>query len=276
MMKFKTFAIDVDSCSGCGLCVVACKDEHVGSTHAPWAAAQPAVDHFWMRLEYRETGTIPHVSVAHFPVMCQHCTNAPCIAVCDEGAIKRRDDGLVWIDPELCTGCGDCHTACPYGVIYRNEADGIAQKCTGCAHRVDQGLEPRCVEICPHDAVIFGHESTLTIGNGDLEELHPEFGTQPLVKWKGLPTRSVSGLVVDRVAGDVVPDATVTVVDLVSGQVSETSTDAFGDFNVSTLSEHHSYRITVGKDGFDDVRIVLGATSEEYLGEIELQQESTP
>lgn len=274
-MTLKSFAIDVDSCSGCGLCVVACKDEHAGSSYLPWTKSQPAVDHFWMRLESQETGSIPRVSVSHLPIMCQHCTNAPCIKVCSEGAIKRRDDGLVWIDQELCTGCGDCQTACPYGVIYANEEHGVAQKCTGCAHRVDEGLDPRCVDICPHEAISFGDADQVAASDDTLEVFHPEFNTLPLVKWKGLPKRNVSGIVIDPTADEVVPFATVTIDDLNYDEVITTSTDEYGDFDVRTLVPGRSYRISIGKEGFRGARVVLGPTSVENVGEIELLPESS-
>lgn len=273
-MTLKSFAIDVESCSGCGLCVVACKDEHVGSSYAPWTESQPAVGHFWMRLESQETGSIPRVSVSHLPIMCQHCTNAPCIPACSEGAIKRRDDGLVWIDPELCNGCGDCQVACPYDAIYINEESCSAQKCTGCAHRVDDGLDPRCVDICPHEAITFGDIDEPALSDDALEVFHPEFNAQPLVKWKGLPKRNVSGIVIDTGAAEVVPFATVTIDDLNFGDVIVTSTDEFGDFKVRTLVEGRSYRITIRKDGFTDARLVLGPSSDENVGEIELLPES--
>lgn len=273
-MTLKSFAIDVDNCSGCGLCVVACKDEHVGSTYVPWTKSQPAVDHFWMRLETQETGSVPRVSVSHLPIMCQHCTNAPCVKACPEGAIKRRDDGLVWIDPDLCTGCGDCQTACPYDVIYTNEESGCAQKCTGCAHRVDEGLDPRCVDICPHEAITFGDVDEPVFGGSELEVFHPEFNTQPLVKWKGLPKRNVSGVVIDTEAAEVVPFATVTIDDLNLDEVIETRTDEYGDFKVRTLVPGRSYRITIHKDGFADARLVLGPSSVENVGEVELLPES--
>ena len=152
-MGKKSFLIDVDKCSGCSLCIIACKDEHVGNSYAPWTAPQPDTGHFWIDVIPVERGKTPRVKMSYLPVLCQHCENAPCIKACPEDAIKRRADGLVWIDPAVCNNCGLCQEACPYDVIYMNEDLGIAQKCTGCAHRVDEGLLPRCAEVCPHDAI---------------------------------------------------------------------------------------------------------------------------
>lgn len=272
-MSVKSFLVDVDKCSGCGLCVVACKDEHVGSSYEPWTHPQPATDHFWMRLQSRESGSVPKVAVAHLPIMCQHCTNAPCIKACPENAIKRRDDGLVWIDPELCTGCGDCQTACPYDVIYMNEESSIAQKCTGCAHRVDEGLEPRCVDICPHEALTFGDSESrsMTAALADAEVFHPEYNTSPLVLWKALPARHVSGMVIDRTTNEVVPDADVTVTDLFYDESVTAATDEFGDFWVRSLATERNYLVKVSKPGYAPVQRVFEAKSTENLGEIELE-----
>ena len=99
------------------------------------------------------------MKISYLPTPCMHCANAPCISNCKDEAIYRREDGLVIIDPQKCTGCGDCVDACPYGAIYFNEELSIAQKCTGCAHLIDQGWkEPRCADACPTGAIRFGEE----------------------------------------------------------------------------------------------------------------------
>ena len=102
-------------------------------------------------------GTVPKVKVAYRPHLCMHCGEAPCMDACPvEGAMYRREDGLVIIDPVKCTGCRNCVDACPYKVIYFNEGLNIAQKCTGCAHLLDEGWkEPRCVDACPTLAIRF-------------------------------------------------------------------------------------------------------------------------
>ena len=155
-MGTKKFLIDAEKCTSCQLCVIACKDEHVGADYLPWTKAQPSTGQFWVDVHGMERGRIPRVKVSYLPLLCQHCTNAACVTACPENAIKRRDDGLVWIDQEACTGCGLCQEACPYDVIYMNADLGVAQKCTGCAHRVDAGMLPRCAEVCPHDVILFG------------------------------------------------------------------------------------------------------------------------
>jgi NAD-dependent dihydropyrimidine dehydrogenase PreA subunit len=113
--------------------------------------------------------------------MCGHCDDAPCLAACPvDGAIIKREDGLVLIDPQKCTGCRDCADACPDKVIYFNEDLNIAQKCTGCAHLLDDGWkEPRCVDACPTEALKFGEESELKELIGKAEVLSPESGAKP-------------------------------------------------------------------------------------------------
>ena len=98
---------------------------------------------------------MPKVKMHYQPVLCMHCDNAPCMAACPvEGAIYRRKDGLVIIDPVKCTGCKNCVDACPYKTIYFNEDLNIAQKCTGCAHLLDSGLEGAPVCGCLPDGNI--------------------------------------------------------------------------------------------------------------------------
>jgi len=274
-MSLKSFIVDVEKCSGCGLCVVACKDEHVGSSYEPWTKPQPAMGHFWMSLTSQETGKTPKVSVSYMPIMCQHCANAPCIKVCAENAINRRDDGLVWIDQDLCTGSGFCQEACPYDVIYMNAEIGVAQKCAGCAHRVDEGLLPRCVDICPHEAILFGDETGEVMiaagaNEGPLEVYHPEFNADPRILWKGLPRRSVSGTVIDRDTNDVIQGVDVAVRDLFYDQLVSTATDAFGDFWLRHLESDRKYQLTVQKVGYREQVRVLSTDSDRDLGEVVL------
>jgi Fe-S-cluster-containing dehydrogenase component len=123
---------------------------------------------------------------------CMHCRDARCIASCGPGAIYRRDDGLVVIDPVKCTGCMACLDVCPYGSIYFNRDLGLAQKCTGCAHLLDGGWkEPRCADVCPTGAISFGEEKDLKTLIKGADVLLPR-GEPPLpacssTRWKTRP-----------------------------------------------------------------------------------------
>ena len=156
------FAIDVARCCGCYNCQLACKDEHVDNDWTPYAKPQPETGQFWLKVEEHVCGTIPKVKMHYIPRLCNHCEKPACIGACTEGAISKRDDGLVLIEPEKCTGCKACVPVCPYDAIYFNDSLGLAQKCTGCAHLLDNGYKvPRCVEACPTDAMRFGEEKDL-------------------------------------------------------------------------------------------------------------------
>lgn len=269
----RNFVVDVDRCTACQLCVIACKDEHVGQSHQPWAQPQPDTGHFWIRIDTLERGHTPRVQVTHLPIHCQHCANAPCLRACPRGAIKRRDDGLVWIDATQCDGCGLCQQACPYDVIYLNPELNIAQKCTGCAHRIDQGHLPRCVDICPHEAITYGDVSGVASASFDV--LRPEHGAEPTVYWRNLPKPWIAGTLIDRGRDEVIADATVIAVDLVESRSITIRTDAFGDFRIAGLSSGRKYRLEIYKDGYQPFRTVATTDGDQDLGEIALNPEST-
>jgi molybdopterin-containing oxidoreductase family iron-sulfur binding subunit len=191
--------IDLARCVGCNACTVACKIEN---------GTPP--DHYWARVYTEETGTFPAVKTTYVPALCNHCADAPCVKVCPTGASHQRDDGIVLVDQDKCIGCRACMLACPYSnrfylrkgeleTGYHGErtafedakwqwfTEGTVTKCTFCAHRVDDGLEPACVVTCPTDARIFGdlddpqsRPSTLIRERNGLQPL-AELGTNPSV-----------------------------------------------------------------------------------------------
>lgn len=271
----KTFLMDAEKCTGCSLCIIACKDEHVYSSYAPWTKPQAETGHFWMDVKPVERGSVPRVRMNYLPLLCQHCANAPCMKVCEHDAVKRRDDGLVWIDPAICTGCGDCQEACPYDVIYINEELNLAQKCTGCAHLVDAGLQPRCVDICPHGAILFGDAKTLlkqAKGDKPHEAYHAEYQTEPLVRWNGLPKPRVAGAVIDVASDEVITDATITARDLIKDTSVTVQSDAFGEFWIRDLATARKYRIEITKKGYQDFHAILTINGDQDLGTVFLQR----
>ncbi len=240
-MSKKVFLIDVAKCNGCLTCQVACKDEHVGNDWTPIAKSQPETGHFWLKLEQEVRGTVPKVKVAYRPHLCMHCDEAPCMAACAvEGALYKRKDGLVIIGPEKCTGCRNCVDACPYKTIFFNEELNIAQKCTGCAHLLDEGWkEPRCVDACPTLTIRWLDEKQARkeITGSDVWKSELKDQVKPRVYYKNLPGRFIAGTVYDPQEKEVIIGAGCTLTEIGSGKKFTTETDNFGDFWFEGLKE---------------------------------------
>ncbi|MCX7911524.1 MAG: 4Fe-4S dicluster domain-containing protein [Dehalococcoidales bacterium] len=246
----KAFVIDVGICNGCYACQIACKDEHVGNDWTPYAKPQPDTGQFWMRLTEHIRGTVPKVKMHYIPILCQHCREAPCIKSCPINAIYRRDDGIVIIDPQKCTGCKSCVDSCPYDAIFFNEDLNIAQKCTGCTHLLDSGewKVPRCVDVCPTEAIKFGEEEELKDLIAKAEVLKPERGCKPRVYYLRIPKKFIAGTVYDPVEKEVVIGAKCTLTDS-KGRSRTATTDGFGDFWFEGL-EVGTYNLKIEAKGF--------------------------
>jgi molybdopterin-containing oxidoreductase family iron-sulfur binding subunit len=162
--------IDRRKCFGCQGCTVACKQAN---------ATLPGT--FYTKVYTEEHGKYPNSRLSFFPVICNHCDNAPCVEVCPTKASKKLPDGTVQVTADECIGCQLCMEACPYEARYYNDPDGpktywegkepdtyeerrfgehkleTVGKCTFCARRRAEGLPPACVETCPAVARIFGN-----------------------------------------------------------------------------------------------------------------------
>jgi Fe-S-cluster-containing dehydrogenase component len=267
--------VDVTRCNGCYNCFLVCKDEHCGTAHPGYSAPQPMTGHDWMRIVHKERGQFPKVKADYTAVPCMHCDNAACVEASKDGAVYRRDDGIVIIDPVKAAGQKDIVVTCPYRRICWNEAEQVAQKCTMCAHLLDQGWkEPRCVEACPTAALVFGDlddpESTISkiMASSPTEMLHPEYGMGDKVRFIGLPKNFVAGSVV---FGDIDECAMgVTVVLEGEGQTKTATTDRFGDFEFEDLPTSKEYTVTVSAPGRADRRFEVKTNTSIYLGDIVL------
>jgi Fe-S-cluster-containing dehydrogenase component len=247
-----TLLINAERCIRCGNCTTVCRDEHVDNDWRPIAAAQGGGS-AWIRIEEREVSSNTRVKTVRTPRTCVHCGNAACMAVCPVGAIERRADGIVLISPDVCTGCQDCVAACVYGSIFFNAEANICQKCTLCAHLLDEGWEqPRCVAACPTDALSFVDAAKLTAARltAPLELLYPERDDEPLVAYINLPKPFVGGCVVSSRCGTPLRRVRVVATHQVSGWRTKGYTDAFGSFKLARL-EPGQYTLSFEAEGFD-------------------------
>ena len=170
------FIIDNRKCIGCHACTVACKSEH---------DVPVGVNRTWVKQV--EKGEYPHTQRLFSVMRCNHCTDAPCVTICPVEALHKREDGIVDFDSDRCIGCKACMQACPYDALYIDPETHTAAKCNYCAHRVDIGLEPACVNVCPEHAIISGDmedptsEIAITLSQQQVTVRKPEKGTQPNV-----------------------------------------------------------------------------------------------
>ena len=273
--------IDINKCTGCYNCFLACRDEFFGNDYPPYSLSQPMTGHFWMRIIEKERGKFPHVKVAYTPLLCMQCENAPCIEASLNGAVYRRADGIVIIDPEKAKGQKQIVDACPYRVIYWNEEKNLPQKCTFCAHLLDKGWkEPRCVEACPTKALVFGDvndpnseiSKIIAAAKGKLEVLHPEYGLMPNVKYIGIPKRFVAGEVVFRDKKDECAVGVKVTLSSKGNADKVTKTDNYGDFEFEGLDADKDYTVSIEHSGYSAKKVKVKTNIDTYLGEILLSK----
>ncbi len=269
--------IDVTKCSGCYNCFLACRDEYYDNDYPTYSAAQPLNDQFWMQIREVERGTYPKPKVAYIPTPCMHCAQAPCMEVAKNDAVYRRADGIVLIDPEKAQGQRAIVNACPYRVIFWNTEKQLPQKCSLCAHRLDEGeKQPRCVESCPTGALVFGDlddpgsDIAKLAAVSKVEEMHPEYNTRPLIGYIGLPRRFVAGeIVLQDNPGECAQGVSVTLEG--AGMKIETKTDMFGDFEFEGLPKNQDYQVNIALGGYVPRQMTLTTRKDVNLGEIVLE-----
>jgi len=186
------FIIDNRKCIGCHACTVACKSEH---------QVPLGVYRTWVK--YIDKGEFPNARRYFTVLRCNHCDDAPCVEICPVQALFVRDDGIVDFDNRRCIGCKSCMQACPYEALYIDPDTSTAAKCNYCAHRVEMGLQPACVIVCPEQAIIAGD---LDDPNAEIARLlaryptvvrKPEKDTRPKLFYIEADESSVSPLAVE-------------------------------------------------------------------------------
>jgi Fe-S-cluster-containing dehydrogenase component len=278
-MKKWNMIIDVAECTNCNLCTLAAMDEYVGNDWPGYSAPMPKHGHKWINILQKERGQMPMIDIAYVPTMCNHCDDAPCIKADKQGAIKKRPDGIVLIDPAKAKGRKDLVDACPYGHIWWNEELQLPQAWTFDAHLIDQGWQQtRGQQSCPTGAMraisVEDEEMARIAREQNLEVMKPELNSRPRVYYRNLWRYSkcfIGGSVSEEKDGviDCLEGASVQL--LKDGtSVGVTTTDNYGDFKFDRLDEN-SGRHTVQIFASGQSKIVeatLGASVN--LGEIRL------
>jgi len=268
--------IDVTKCTGCYNCFLACRDEFAGNEYPPFSAPQPMSGMNWIRLLEKERGQYPKVKVAYTPLTCMHCATPGCMKAARDGAVYRKD-GIVLIDPVKAKGQKQIVDACPYRVIEWNEELQLPQKCTFCAHMLAKGeKEPRCVESCPVNALVFGDLDDPSspvfqlLASSQTEVMHPEYGLGEQVRYIGLPRKFIAGTVILGDIDEVAKDATVTLTG--GGQARTTRTNGFGDFEFEGLADNTDYTLKIEVPGYQTRTVKARTLKDLYLGEILLRK----
>jgi Fe-S-cluster-containing dehydrogenase component len=269
--------IDVARCHDCNDCFLADKDEFVENDFPPYSAAQPWHGHRWMNIERGERGQYPLVMTRYLPKPCMHCDDAPCLTA--DGAVYKRDDGLVIIDPVKAKGRREIVDSCPYGAIYWNEEAKLAQKCTGCAHLIDAGwTETRCSQVCPTGAIrlVLGDEAAIAalVEAEELEVYQPELGTQPRVYYKNLFrwTKAFIGANVVLQETDEVAEGARMTVSLDGAVAGEGVASNYGDVIVDRLEPGKEYEVSIAMDGYETSGRTVALDESRNLGTIFLDK----
>ena len=271
--------IDVAECTNCNLCTLATMDEYVGNEFPGYSAPMPRHGHKWIDILQKERGQVPMIDVAYVPTMCNHCDNAPCVAK-GGGAVTKRDDGIVLIDPVKAKGRKDLVDCLPLRayLVERRAAASASLDFRRASAR--PGMEQtRGQQSCPTGAmraIKLSDEEMAGIAREEaLEVMKPEAGTKPRVYYKNLWRYSkcfIGGSVAAEANGvvDCVEGASVRL--LKDGvAVAETVTDNYGDFKFDRLDENSGdYTVEVSARGRASKTVAARLGASINLGEIRL------
>ena len=188
--------LDQTTCIGCHACTTACKAEN----EVPLGVSRTYVKSV-------DVGEHPDARRAFQVTRCNQCVDSPCTDACPTGAMHTRPDGIVDFNKDICIGCKACIAACPYDAIFINPEDNSAEKCNFCSHRIDSGLEPACVSVCPTQSIMVGDlndpESRVAqmVNRDPVSVRKPEKGTQPKMFYKGAHQATLDPLAAARPDG---------------------------------------------------------------------------
>jgi Fe-S-cluster-containing dehydrogenase component len=188
--------LDQSRCIGCHACTTACKSENL----VPLGVNRTYV-------KAVEVGRFPQVGRSFQVTRCNQCEDAPCVSACPTSAMYRRPDGIVDFDKRACIGCKACMAACPYDAIFINPDDHSAEKCNFCSHRIDAGLEPACVVVCPVEAILVGDlddpgsRVAELVGREPVTVRRPEKETRPKVFYREAAQATLDPLAARRPDG---------------------------------------------------------------------------
>ncbi len=171
MKEQALFTLDLDRCTGCSACAIACRTENLVDAQLDWR-----------RIHTFNEQNLPEAAVFHYSLACNHCLEPACLYGCPANAYSKDPvTGAVLLDGDRCIGCQYCTWVCPYGAPQFNSSVGIVEKCTFCSHRLEQGLEPACVDACPVDALGFVERGS---PDGVSPPGFPEVGLEPAIRLK--------------------------------------------------------------------------------------------
>lgn len=271
-----TLIFDAAKCNGCNNCTMATRDEYVGNSFPGYAEEMPLHGHRWIDLQSHERGKPPIVDVTYFPMMCQHCEEPACAKVAPPGAVRKRADGIVVIDPLRSKGARQMVDACPFGAIWWNSTKDIPQHWNFDAHLLDSGWsQPRCAQACPTGAIVASQmsesEYDLMLASGEALAFRSTRG-KPRVLYKGieaLHTEFVGGTLVKQIGHEEFDCVVGVAIRLIEGGhvLGEVVSDAFGDFKIDGIdcSTPRKLQVIVGANA---AILSIEISSSIYLGRI--------
>ena len=279
-MEKKHIIIDLEKCVGCFNCMLACRDEHIDNRWLPYTDSQEMNGGKWIEPVRHERGTAPYTEITYVTQTCRHCGKAACEKAFPQ-AVDRRDDGVVLLDPKFAKGNKALVDACPYGMIHWNEELQTAQKCTMCAHLLDQGWEePRCVHACPLRAL-----SVISCSDEEFAEVTENLKLKPFEEGENKPrvlyrnlyrmnSCFIKGAVVRKENDIVRAQEGVDIQLSLNGELIDyTKTDFFGEFKFDRIPKDSGvFTVTAKADGSGSVskEVKVGEESQ-FMGEFILE-----